>query len=314
MSFPRLTDDEILAARTAKNQVDPYYPYGYFVEPECSTAGAVEDVATILLTNRHCPFRCLMCDLWRNTTDQRVPLGAIPRQIDHALNQLPATRHVKLYNSGNFFDHQAIPLEDYAAIAQTVDGMQTVIVENHPRLCGDDCLRFRDLLDGQLEVALGLETAHEQVLASLNKRMTTGDFARAVDWLLDHQIRSRAFILLKPPFLAEDEALTWAIRSVEFAFDAGVECCVVIPTRVGNGVMEQLAAAGLFAPPTLQSLERVLEEGLNMDRGRVFVDLWDAQRLDPCPECGPGRRERLRQMNLAQRVLPSVPCACGHSG
>ena len=93
-----------------------------------------------------------MCDLWRNTTDRRVSVGAIPRQIDFALERLPAARHIKLYNSGNFFDHQAIPPEDYGPIAERLTSFATVIVENHPRLCGDDVLRFRDLTAGQLEL------------------------------------------------------------------------------------------------------------------------------------------------------------------
>ena len=36
------------------------------------------------------------------------------------------------------------------------------------------------MLRGQLEVALGLETVHPEVLARLNKQMTLDDFARAV--------------------------------------------------------------------------------------------------------------------------------------
>ena len=35
--------------------------------------------------------------------------GDIPAQIAYALDQLPPARQIKLYNSGNFFDHQAIP-------------------------------------------------------------------------------------------------------------------------------------------------------------------------------------------------------------
>ena len=47
-----VTDAEILAARPAKNVVDPYRPYLYQVEPERTAAGNVEDVATIFLVNR----------------------------------------------------------------------------------------------------------------------------------------------------------------------------------------------------------------------------------------------------------------------
>ncbi len=304
------SDRDITSARGGKNPVDPARPYAFLLEPECSAAGRVEDVATLFLTNRECPFRCLMCDLWRNTTDVRVPLGAIPRQIDFALERLPKARHIKLYNSGNFFDHQAIPPEDYRAIADRVSGFETVVVENHPRLCGDDVLRFRDLLPGQLEVALGLETVQEEVLAALNKRMTLRDYEQAVRFLCSHDIRVRTFILLRPPFLNEDEGVHWAERSLQFAFDVGVECCAVIPTRAGNGMLDQLASQGLFQSPSMRSMERVQETGLRMRRGRVLMDLWDCERFYPCAACGPRRRERLDRMNLTQSLLAPIACRC----
>lgn len=145
-----------------------------------------------------------------------------------------------------FFDRQAIPPEDFPAIAARVRGFETVIVENHPLLCGDDCLRFRDLLQPSvdLEIAIGLETVHPDVLPRLNKRMRLDDFARAVKFLRGAGIHVRAFILLRPPFLSETEGIEWALRSIDFAFDCGVRCCSVIPTRGGNGIMEQWPRQG----------------------------------------------------------------------
>ena len=308
--LPRFTDAEIVAARGERQKVDPRRPYAFFTEPEHTAAGTVETVATIFLTNRECPFRCLMCDLWQHTTEHPVAVGDLPAQIDHALARLPAARHVKLYNSGSFFDAKAVPPGDHAAIAARVAGFETVVVENHPKLCGDAVLRFRDRLRGRLEVALGLETAHEGVLALLNKRMTTDDFARAAALLRREGVDVRAFILLRPPFLSEEEGVEWALRSVAFAFDAGVQCCSVVPVRAGNGIMERLEREGTFAPPSMASMEAVLEAGLRMGRGRVFMDLWDAERFYPCPACGPQRRDRLAAMNLSQRLLPPVACSC----
>ncbi len=306
-----LSDRQILAARPAKNAVSHDQPYAFLVEPERAAWGKVVDVATLFLTNRECPFRCLMCDLWRNTTDNPVPAGAIPRQIDYALERLPAAQCIKLYNSGNFFDAQAIPPADHAAIADRVRCFRRVIVENHPKLCDDRCVRFRDLLGTELEIALGLETIHPDVLPRLNKRMTADDFARAAGFLREHDIAVRAFILLRPPYLDEEQGVEWALRSMAFAFDAGAECCAVIPTRSGNGIMEQLQAAGQFAPPTFRSMERVHDDAVAWSRGRVFMDLWDVERFTDCPRCGPPRIERLRAMNHAQRVLPRVTCDCG---
>jgi radical SAM enzyme (TIGR01210 family) len=309
--IPVLSDAEIVAARPPRNVVDPSRPYAFLVEPERTADGCVEDVATIFLTNRECPFKCLMCDLWKNTTEASVPPGAIPQQIDYALARLPPARHVKLYNSGNFFDRQAIPVEDHGAIIERVRGFRTVIVENHPRLCTRAVAQFRQELDSELEVALGLETVHPEVLPRLNKRMTLDDFARAVEFLLESGIHVRSFILLKPPPLDEQAGIEWALRSLEYAFDLGVRCCAVIPTRSGNGIMEDLQRNGLFSPPLLTSLERVLEAGIRLGRGRVFVDLWDARRFAVCDRCADARIERLQQMNLQQAALPEVNCGCG---
>jgi uncharacterized Fe-S cluster-containing MiaB family protein len=344
-AHPTLGDRHILEVRSAKNIVDPWRPFAFVVEPELSAEGTVDDVATLFLTNRECMFRCVFCDLWKNTTDERVPVRAIPDQIDFALARLPAARHIKLYNSGNFFDAQAIPPEDFSSIAERVRGFRTVIVENHPKLCGDACVRFRDLLSNigqvsggrqpsgqfvldenqgadvprspdvvgpRLEVALGLETVHPDVLPRLNKRMTVDDFDLAVRFLRKNDIAVRAFILLKPPFLNEADAVTWCLRSVEHAFDVGVACCSIIPTRGGNGIMEQLERDSLFAPPTLAAIEQTFDAALQLatGRGRVFFDTWDIERFCLCPTCGPSRAERLRQMNFSQHVLPPVECEC----
>ena len=304
------TDADVLAARPPKEPVDPHRPYALVVEDERTAEGTVEPVATLFLTNRECPFRCTMCDLWRHTLDDPTPLGAIPAQIEFALQALPTAAHIKLYNSGNFFDRQAIPVEDHAAIAQLVRPFRTVIVECHPRLCGDEVLRFRDRLgpDQQLEVAMGLETIHPRVLPLLNKRMTTDDYARASRRLVAAGVAVRSFILLRPPTLSHAEGVEWALRSLEFAFDAGARAAAVIPTRAGNGLLDQWRRQGWFAEPSLGALEEVAETAIAWGRGRVFVDLWDLPRFAPCPHCRDNRRNRLDLMNREQKVVPSTPC------
>jgi radical SAM enzyme (TIGR01210 family) len=296
--------DKILNARGARNFVDPLRPYHFFVEPEFSRRLKLENVATVFLTNRECPFRCLMCDLWKNTTVHTVPPGAIPVQIDYALERLPEARHIKLYNSGNFFDVRAIPAEDRVGIAQRVSGFDTVIVENHPALCGPACEQFQQLCGTQLEIAMGLETSHAPTLAMLNKQMTTEDFARACELLLKSQILIRAFVLLKPPWTSEAESIERTVDSVRFAFDCGVSCCALIPVRGGNGIMEQLMAAGDFSPPRLSSLETVMRETLAWNRGRVFADLWDARRFADQQDLADAQIERLHAMNLTQAIGP----------
>ncbi len=300
----------ILEQRAPKNSLDVRRAYGAFVEQEPDAAGRLRHVATLLLTNRECPFRCLMCDLWKNTLDEPTPGGAIPEQIRSALASLPQADVIKLYNAGNFFDAGAIPREDWTEIAEAVSPFERVIVESHPKMIDDRAKELRDLLAGRLEVAIGLETVQEAVLERLNKQMTLAEFERSARFCRDNDIDVRAFILLRPPFVSETEGAKWCKRSIDFAFSVGVQCCAIVPTRGGNGALDQLQQQGLFAPPGLRSLEEVLAYGLSLGEGRVFVDLWDVEMFCDCPRCGPARAERLKCMNLSQALIPEVDCNC----
>ena len=251
-----------------------------------------------------------MCDLWKNTTDVPVAIGDIPGQIEYALDRLPSTKHLKLYNSGNFFDPKAIPRADYQAIIQRLNHFDTVLIENHPKLINKSVIEFQEKLPGDLQVALGLETIHPEVLPRLNKQMTLEDFSSSVRFLNRYNIKTRAFILLRPPFLNEKEGIIWAKKSIDFAFDSGVECCVVIPTRSGNGAMNQLENSGYFHPPAIESLEEVLDYGISIERGRVFADLWDLEHFSTCNACYRQRQARLENENHAQSILPRIVCHC----
>ena len=288
--------------------LDPFKPHGFFLDED------EPDSAVILLTNKECPWRCLMCDLWMNTTKKTVPPGAIPKQIEYALRQLrQIPEQIKLYNSGSFFDPAAIPPADYPAIAGMVAFARRVLVESHPRLIGEKALRFRDLIDGELEVAMGLETVHPRLLPLLNKKFDLADFSKAAKFLRSNGMAVRAFVLVQPPFLDEAESVEWAVKSVQFALQCGATVVSLIPTRHGNGAMERLMETGEFSPPRLLTLEKTHEVALGFRRSvRVLVDTWDVARFSRCPICLEKRRERMRAMNLSQRILPAVEClACG---
>ena len=297
-------------AGVARATLNSRQPYAFTVEDERAHSGEIVPVATLFLTNRECPWRCLMCDLWRNTLTQSVASGDIPAQIDFALARLESARHIKLYNSGSFFDARAIPREDYPSIAARVADFERVIVESHARLVGDDCLKLRDLVGGQLEVAIGLETVDPRVAPLLNKGASLEHFAAAAGFLKRGGVDLRVFVLVKPPFTGEAEALYWAKKSLDFAFDCGATVVALIPTRDGNGAMETLRAQGHWSPPRLETLEAAANYGVSLGRGRVFADLWDLEQFSRCNQCFAARRARLDAMNREQIVLPLVKCRC----
>lgn len=309
-SFLNMLDtSEIIDLRSERNEVHSDRPYHFLHEQERSADRRLKEVNTIFLTNSECPFKCVMCDLWKNTLEEPVQPGEIPDQISYALDRLPQAGIIKLYNNGNFFDKKAVPPEDYEVIAGLLSGYDRVIIENHPKLCDSACLDFQQLLSSQLEIAMGLETIHPEVLPKLNKQITTKNFAEATAFLSRNDIDSRAFILLNPPFLTDpEENISWTVKSVEFALDCGVSACSIIPTRTGNGAMEKLQREGHYVPPTVGALEQAFEQSLRFDGGRIFVDLWDLEQFSNCPHCFEERKRRLDQMNREQQICRPVQC------
>ncbi len=320
-SNPAARDRFVLDRRPPRQSHDPWRAQGLLVEDEPGAGGTIARVATVFLTGRECPWRCVMCDLWQHTTETDTPRGAIAAQVTAARRTLAESgelvTQMKLYNAGSFFDPRAVPEDDYDAVAAALTGFSRVIVESHPSLVGTRTARFVEMLGGHqarpaLEVAMGLETAHPGALERLHKRMTVDGFLLAADRLESLGVALRVFVLVSPPFVPAAEQDEWLLRSIDVALAAGASVVSLIPTRTGNGALEALAGEGLFRSPRLDDLERSL--AIARDRVpersvRVFADLWDLERFAECPHCLDARRTRLRAMNLDQRHHPQVLCA-----
>ncbi len=327
-----------MARRGPRNILNSAKAYAAFIETEPDEFNHVSEVTTVFLTNRECPWRCLMCDLWQNTLEISVPPGAIPAQISKALTALHPSgiRHpasgtrsfLKLYNAGSFFDTSAIPHSDYAAIARLCSPFGRVIVESHPALINQRFDEFHSLLhqhrgaasaNAVLEVALGLETIHPVARERLNKRVSLDQFRTAANRVIEAKAMLRCFVLVSPPFLGGDDPVASAVPTAQFAFDCGAGVVALIPTRAGNGAMEHLRASGEWTPPTLRQLEQSFDQTLRVQpkrpgstSARTLVDTWDLERFSDCPSCFPARRARLERMNLRQKPEAEVACADCH--
>lgn len=302
-------DRWVRGKRPPKSTGPPDRPVRFWAEEECLYDGGAGTVGTIILRNRECPYTCLFCGYWQETTDETPLEGQVAAQVRAALAELPPLDSVKLYNGGNFFDPQAIPPADVAKIAGFVRGIDLVVVECHPGLVGPEVARFAGNLDGRLEVAMGLEVADASILAGLNKKMTLGQFRRAAETLKGSEILVKAFILVKPPFVAEEAAVHLGHQSVEFAREIGADTVALIPTVSTPGLMEEMERDGFFRHPHLRTLYEVTRDALAKGDIRVLVDLWDFNALASCEACTEPLREAFRQVNHHQS-LPEVPCRC----
>lgn len=280
------------------------------LEDERRPDGTIERALTIFLSGAECPFTCSFCDLWRWTTDDPTPRGALPKQIASVLETLdhPLPRRLKLYNASNFFDRVAVPPDDVPAIAALARPFAGLTVESHASMVGDQALELARRIDGDLEVAIGLETVHPEAMRYLNKRLDLARFDRAAGLLADNGIALRVFVLLGAPYVPPDESVEWTFRAAEYAAQRGASVVSIIPVRGGNGEMERLEAEGHFTPPTLAQLEAALDRCAGRATTVFTADLWDVERLPACPECRAARVARLKRLNLSGGIEPRIDC------
>jgi len=321
-------DRFVVAARPDRPARSVWAAPDIVVEDERTAGGDTTRTATVFLTGRECPWRCLMCDLWQYTTEAPTPPGAITMQVKDASQRLRMTHPdvdvVKLYNAGSFFDPNAVPDSDYPAVARAVAGFRQVVVEAHPALVGARTVHLLDMFAAasgeapvpMLEVAMGLETVHPGALERINKRITFASFRQAADQLQAVGATLRVFLLIAPPFVPPGEQDIWLLRSIDSAVACGASVVSMIPTRGGNGALEHIADDGHFQQPDLSLIERSIALALNRPRPttvRLFVDLWNLERFATCDHCLPARRARLHAMNLTQSIATPVSCSyCGN--
>jgi hypothetical protein len=84
--------------------------------------------------------------------------------------------------------------------------------------------------------------------------------------------------------MREDEAVDWAQRSLDFAFECGASAATLIPTRGGQ---RRDGSAGLSLRAAHRSRRSKRLPGIwpRLREGRVFADLWDLRRFSTCDAC-----------------------------
>jgi hypothetical protein len=215
----------------------------------------------LILRTSGCSWaRCTMCGYHGEaapaTGDDLV------HQFTEALGRRRDEPVAKLYTSGSFFDEREVPAQARRHIlGELGSGFKRVVIESRPEHVTRTALeQARELCPG-LEVAMGLESSSPRVLSlSVRKGFSFEDFAQKARMARELGARVRAYILLKPPFLTEMEAMEDAVRSM---VEAAPLCDTLSlnPVNVQRGtVVERLWKRRIYRPPWLWTAASVLLE------------------------------------------------------
>ncbi|MFQ6136146.1 MAG: archaeosine biosynthesis radical SAM protein RaSEA [Candidatus Hydrothermarchaeales archaeon] len=231
--------------------------------------GDTVDAGVIILRTRGCRWGlnsgCSMCGYVYDSTREKVDENEVLTQFEDSLAGLDGIEYLKIFNSGSFFD----PLELGDPVIESIfkkinkTGIKKVQVESRPEFLEAEILkRARDILEAQLEVGVGLESTNDEVrINCINKGFSLEDFETALDTCNRLGIEVKAYLLIKPPFLTEKEAIQDAINSGVEAHKLGVSRISYNPMNIQKGTLVDLLwRRGEYRAPWLWTVVEVLRE------------------------------------------------------
>lgn len=283
-------------------------PVAVWIEKE-RYHGEIVDCLTVILRTRGCSWnRCLMCG-YRRDTDPRVTTFDLISQMEKALKKGKA-KILKIFTSGSFFELNK-DFRDFVYNTVKEYGFERLSVESRPEYVyriNEDV----DKIDFELEIGIGLETSNDFIRDfCINKGFTFDDFKRAAEFLKDGGFRVKVYLLLKPPFLSEREAIEDSLKSIGDVRNL-TDIVSLNPTNVpSNTYLETLWKKGLYRPPWLWSVVEVLRKASI----EIISDPVGAGTLRGPHNCGRCDRnvvEAIRKFSLTQdkSVLENLDCKC----
>jgi archaeosine synthase beta-subunit len=277
----------------------------------------------LILRTRGCYWAdvkgCSMCGYSKDTLGRSATAEELAEQLAHALRRYRDEPYVKVYTSGSFLDDREVDPGSRRALVRAFSGRaRRLLFETLPEFVTPERVDpLRAEFHGELEVALGLESTDPTVLSRyVHKGESPAEYLAAGDRLRGWGVRSKAYLLLKPPYLTETEALGDVVRSVRDS--AGhFDTLSVNPVHIQNGtVVEWLYHRGRYRPPWLWSVVEALRRGA-VEKGParlVSFPTAGGLRRGPhnCGECDGAVLRAIEEASLSQRFdrLGELACAC----
>ncbi len=270
---------------------------------------------------------CTMCSYLLDGTSMNPSSDELFNQFMEAMKMLEnasSPLSVKIYTSGSFLDKEEIPDEARNLILTEISNderIKEVVLESRPEYVLDPILEeVRSLLGNRsIELAMGLESSSDLIRSlCVNKNFDFAAFKESVDLGKKHDIGMRAYILLKPPFLTERDALLDAQKTISDAINAGATTVSLNPVNVqSNTLVEFLWKKQRYRPPWLWSVVEVLQYAHKAAKGaaRVVCDPAAAGKkrgTHNCGRCDTSIVNAIRQFSLTQDVqaFDGLQCEC----
>ncbi|MBD3406210.1 MAG: TIGR01210 family radical SAM protein [Candidatus Lokiarchaeota archaeon] len=270
---------------------------------------------------------CTMCSYLLDGTEEPPTSEQIVHQFQtamHAVDDKESPISVKLYTSGSFLDSREVSDSARSEILQKIsedDRVEQVVIESRPEYVNDSLMSdIRCILgDRIVEIGIGLESISDSIRSiCINKGFTLDDFTKALETCKEYNIGIRAYVLVKPPFLTERDALLDSVSTIVKAAELGVSTVSVNPVNVQSyTLVEKLWRARDYRPPWLWTVVEILKQAREAVDSQVTivcdpVAAGKSRGTHNCGDCDTSFVKAIRSFSLEQNpiVFGSLSCDC----
>ncbi len=253
-------------AKAKQQSWDASEPATVYYTPETLADGTPCSAVTVILRTKGCHWwwssGCTFCGYFNDTRDD-VTNEDLHAQWAYAKSKFDDFKDhamVKVYTSGSLLEDREIPVEFQETVLRDCQTLgKELIVESRCEQLTEEKLAWATSINTSFAVAIGLEAYDDEVLRfHVNKGFTTKSWDRAVANLKKFNIRVKTYLMFKPPFMNEADALLHGVKWIEDVAEQSDEISVN-PMNIQRGtIIDRLHRHNEYRPPWLWSLVEMI--------------------------------------------------------
>ncbi|MDK2789950.1 MAG: archaeosine synthase beta-subunit [Methanothermococcus sp.] len=268
-----------------RKKPNPDRPIATWVQDDIFLDKTLGKSLTIILRTVGCRWAyesggCTMCSYLMDSSPIEISVENLINQFNSALGKFkeqidknPEGFSVKLFTSGSFLDDFEVPKEAREYILKKIGelGVKEVAMESRPEYITDENLEtIRKYLSCNVEIGVGIESLNEKIRnVSIHKGVSREEIVKAIETAKKYSVGIKAYLLIKPPFITEKEAIIDSINSANQCIELGCSRISYCPSTIHKGTLvETLWKKDQYRPPFLWSILEILKEvkGQNPDK------------------------------------------------
>ena len=245
---------------------DASKPVTVYKTPENLPDGSPCTAATVILRTKGCAWwwksGCTFCGYFNDVRDDVTAEDMFSQweEAKRRTDDFKGCKMVKVYTSGTFFEDRENPPEwQEHVLKETHDMGLHLVVEAQAQMCTAEKLAWVAERHPGCTVAIGLEAYDNTVLRfHANKGFSIRQWHKAVELLRDNSLRVKTYLLFKPPYMSEGDALEhtsrWVVEVSKLSDEVSIN-----PMNIQRGtVVDRLFRNREYRPPWLWSLVEMI--------------------------------------------------------